>query len=62
MDMIVSLHIGIIENIEIILQSAHRSKHQVIHLDYIQFLFTKYTSVNLGGEVSLLWTEKLKEP
>lgn len=57
MDMIISLNIEITENIEIISPSLHRSKHQSVHLDYIQLLFVKSTSVTLGEKASLsLWT------
>lgn len=34
----------------IISQCMHISKHQVIHLKCIQFLFIIYTSIKLGGE------------
>lgn len=43
--MIISLNIDIIENPEIISQCIHGFKHQVTHLDYIQFLFVDYASV-----------------
>lgn len=57
MDMIISLNIEITENIELISPSLHRSKHQSVHLDYIQLLFVKSTSVTLGEKASLsLWT------
>lgn len=29
---------------------SHISKHPVVHLQYIQYLFVKCTSVKLGGE------------